>query len=140
MSSPFENTINLGNDSQRIASISPIPKSKQRCPSKKRKATSSEDFKKQASLRKKSLKETTNSTTTKQKSILSYCSSKSTTFITISSDSLPFSHLRDLFIDSSSTKNMNAQIGKCLKNNFQTSYAKKTDRRSKRTNVNDKRT
>ena len=114
-------------------SISLIPTTqKSRCPSKKRKKVLSSDVKIEESKRKKKMVEDENLSKQKQKSLLPFCTSKSSSFITITSSSQPYIQVREPFMDTLSTKSMNAQIAKSLKNNFQTSYVRKTERRSQR--------
>jgi len=67
--------------------------------------------------------------TPKQQSITSFVK-QTNKFITIKNESSPLLTIRNDFIEKIGNKNMLGQIGKHLKNNFATSYTKKTNRRS----------
>mmetsp|Transcript_10164 Transcript_10164/g.14370 ORF Transcript_10164/g.14370 Transcript_10164/m.14370 type:complete len:183 (+) Transcript_10164:53-601(+) len=105
--------------------------------SKKRKATTSVEFKKEQSTRNKSKNSNVKlSSSSKQQSITSYMK-KSKTFISIKGDSPPITNVRETFLSLLGQKNMLAQIGKNLKSNFNPSYSKKSNRRPERFNKED---
>ena len=114
----------------RILSPPSVTKPKIRSASKKRKVLKSTEFHKNANANSNAKRSKLCTTKTpKQQSITSFVK-QTNKFITIKNESSPLLTIRNDFIEKIGNKNMLGQIGKHLKNNFATSYTKKTNRRS----------
>mmetsp|Transcript_13332 Transcript_13332/g.19065 ORF Transcript_13332/g.19065 Transcript_13332/m.19065 type:complete len:175 (-) Transcript_13332:487-1011(-) len=113
-----------------LLSPPPICKASICQPSKKRKVLSLIEFK---NLKRKKVSKTPpkKNKSNRQQSITSFVT-KSDKFISVNAQCLPLLNLREEYIDKLPKKNMLAQIGKCVKNNFTMKYIRKTNCRSSR--------